>query len=166
MPDQDTEASRAARHETEAERADRNFNELLQELRVAQTGVQFLFAFLLTIPFTERFTMLPLEGRTVYLVTMITASLAMACLVAPVSYHRLLFRQGLKRQIVTAGSRLAQAGLAFLCVTVVGALYLVVDVVVNTRTAIAVATAMAVVFALLWYILPMRHREAGGADAD
>src|SRR3954471_14600096 len=99
MPDRNrhSEASRNGdvaedgRHETAAQRADRNFNELLQELRVAQTGVQILFAFLLSLPFTQRFGQLTAEERVVYLITLLATALATACLIAPVSHHRVLF---------------------------------------------------------------------------
>ncbi len=84
------------RNETPLERADRNYNELLQELRVAQTGVQILFAFLLTIPFQQRFGEMVNAGlRQEYLATLLVTAMATALLIAPVTMHRILFRQGL-----------------------------------------------------------------------
>ncbi|HLL65263.1 MAG TPA: DUF6328 family protein [Micromonosporaceae bacterium] len=147
------------RRETEAERADRNFNELLQELRVAQTGVQILFAFLLTLPFTERFSAVQAEDKVVYLTTVICTAVAMACLVAPVSHHRIMFAQGLKRQLVQSASRFAATGLVFLFIAVLGAIYLIVDVVVNTATAGVITGSLAVLFVTLWYIVPLRRRR-------
>src|SRR3989440_12619176 len=88
------------RDETPTERADRNFTELLQELRVAQTGVQILFAFLLTLPFTQRFNVVTTELKWVYLATIVCAALSMACLIAPVSQHRIVFARGLKPRLV------------------------------------------------------------------
>src|SRR5436190_19904603 len=88
------------RDETPLERWDRNFSELLQELRVAQTGVQVLFAFLLTLPFTNRFERIAGVDRYTYVCTIAAAAAATALLIAPVSYHRLVFRQGRKRQLV------------------------------------------------------------------
>src|SRR5947209_10039375 len=88
------------RTETVLERWDRNFSELLQELRVAQTGVQVLFAFLLTLPFTNRFERITEVQRGTYVVTLVAAAAATALLIAPVSYHRLVFRQGRKPQLV------------------------------------------------------------------
>src|SRR5437764_8860996 len=113
------------RDETEAERADRNFSELLQELRVAQTGVQILFAFLLTLPFTQRFEKVGAGDRSVYLGTLLATALATACLIAPVSQHRILFRHRRKPELVVAANQLAQAGLAFLLIAVIGAVYLI-----------------------------------------
>src|SRR5213080_1326027 len=110
----------SGRDETELERWDRNFNELLQELRVAQTGVQILFAFLLTLPFTQRFEKVGAEDRAVYLGTLLATALATACLIAPVSQHRILFRRHRKPEIVDTASRLAETGLAFLLVAVLG----------------------------------------------
>src|SRR4051794_17651990 len=89
--------------ETPAERADRNFVELLQELRVAQTGVQILFAFLLTLPFTNRFVSIDGFQRGVYVFTLVSSATTVALLVAPVAVHRLLFQRGRKRELVYVG---------------------------------------------------------------
>ncbi|GII21662.1 DUF6328 family protein [Planosporangium mesophilum] len=147
------------RTETPTERADRNFNELLQELRVAQTGVQILFAFLLTLPFTQNFARITEQQRTVYLGTLIATALATSCLIAPVSRHRLLFRRRRKPELVDEGSRLAIAGLAFLLVAVVGSVYLVFDVVVDTGVAAVVAGAIGAWLVLIWYVLPLLQRR-------
>src|SRR6185437_5639709 len=101
-----------SRNESAAHRLDRNFSELLQELRVAQTGVQILFAFLLSIAFQQRFTSLQNYQRVFYLVTLMAAALAAVLLIAPVAVHRMLFRQHLKDEVVALTSRLAVAGLA------------------------------------------------------
>src|SRR6476469_3807094 len=93
-----------SRNESAAERLDRNLGELLQELRVAQTGVQILFAFLLTLPFTQRFGEVTRFERDVYFVTLMCAGSASAFLIAPVSYHRLLFRQREKHHVVFAAN--------------------------------------------------------------
>ncbi len=143
------------RDETEAERADRNFGELLQELRVAQTGVQILFAFLLTLPFTQRFERLDSEDRTVYLGTLLATALATACLIAPVSQHRILFRRHRKPEIVDTASRLAEAGLVLLLAAVLGAVYLIFDVVIGTGIAGVITGALAVWFVLIWYVQPL-----------
>src|SRR5579875_1571606 len=97
----DEDAPRAYRRdESEAERLDRNFNELLQELRVAQTGVQILFAFLLSIAFQHNFTKLSAEQRDLYIGTLVSAALAAVLIIAPVAAHRLLFRQHRKDTLV------------------------------------------------------------------
>src|SRR5689334_10782878 len=95
------------RDETPLERSDRNFSELLQELRVAQTGVQVLFAFLLTLPFTNRFGQIAGVDRYTYVGTVVAAGAATALLIAPVSYHRMVFQQGRKAQLVRVAHRLA-----------------------------------------------------------
>ncbi|HEV7976528.1 DUF6328 family protein [Amycolatopsis sp.] len=157
------------RQETTTERADRNFNELLQELRVAQTGVQILFAFLLTLPFTQGFPKISVQQRGVYLATLIATALATSCLIAPVSHHRILFRRRRKPELVDEASRLALAGLTFLLISVVGAVYLVFDVVVGTGMAGVVAGAIGLWLLVIWYVQPLLQRRklagrsAGGA---
>ena len=99
-------------------RADRNFAELLQELRVAQTGVQILFAFLLGLVFTDRFARLGTTERGIYLATLAASALTGALLVAPVMVHRLLFQRGFKRELVRIGHRFAVAGLCGLLTTI------------------------------------------------
>lgn len=153
-----SDAKPDGRDETVAERADRNFIELLQELRVAQTGVQILFAFLLTLPFTQRFSSVQSDDKGVYLATVIVTAIAMACLVAPVSHHRILFARGLKRELVRSAGRLASAGLVFLLLAVMGAIYLIVDVVANAVAASAITGGLATLFLFLWYVLPLRYR--------
>jgi hypothetical protein len=151
--------------ETEDERADRNLGELLQELRVAQTGVQILFAFLLTLPFTQRFHEITTEQRVVYLLTLATSALATVCIIGPVSHHRILFQQGLKPQLVQATNRLANYGLIFLWTSMVLSVFLIFDVVLGTTAAVIAGAILAVVFLLIWYVHPLRiraRRDAGG----
>jgi uncharacterized protein DUF6328 len=153
-----TDALSDGRDETLEERADRDYSELLQELRVAQTGVQILFAFLLTVPFTERFADVTTEQRTIYLVTLLVTALATVCLTAPVSHHRILFHQGRKEQLVRASSRLAATGLVFLWLSVVGAVFLIFDVVLGTVVGVAAGAALAVTFISIWYAYPLLKR--------
>jgi TRAP-type uncharacterized transport system fused permease subunit len=145
--DQD-ERSDDGRDESEQVRADRNFNELLQELRVAQTGVQILFAFLLTLPFTQKFDLISDPDRYTYLGTLLAAAAASAFLIAPVSWHRILFRQG-------TSDRLAMVGLFFLVVAVSGAVYLIFDFVVGGTAAAIITTLTAGLFVTLWFVLPL-----------
>ncbi len=154
----DGQPERYSRDETDAERLDRNYAELLQELRVAQTGVQILFAFLLTIAFQQRFAALSTFQRDVYLGTLIAAAVAAVLLIAPVAAHRLLFRQGLKDELVAYTGRLAGAGLVFLTLAILGAVLLIVDVVVGAPAAAVVTAAMALLVLLVWYVLPERSR--------
>lgn len=140
--------------ESPAERADRNFVELLQELRVAQTGVQILFAFLLTLPFTNRWETITEPERIVYLCTLIAAASASALLIAPVAVHRITFQQGVKHKVVRLSDKLAMAGLCCLVLAVVGAVFLIVDVVAGGALAGVLAAFMAALFSTLWFVLP------------
>ena len=152
------DAEADGRDETENERADRNYSELLQELRVAQTGVQILFAFLLTMPFTQRFHDVRSEMRWLYLGTLVAATVATACLIAPVSHHRILFGRHRKPDLVRFANRLAHVGLAALMVAILGAVFLVVDVVSSQGVAVGTAAALAVLFLGTWYVQPLRLR--------
>lgn len=144
--------------EDPGKRWDRNYSELLQELRVAQTGVQILFAFLLTIPFAARFTEVTSSfDRFVYAFTVVTTALAMALLVAPVSHHRQVFRQGRKPELVVTSSRMAKAGLAMMLLSVMGAVYLVLDVVAGMGWAGGIVAFLAAVYLFLWYVVPRLH---------
>ncbi|GAB2819962.1 DUF6328 family protein [Actinoallomurus bryophytorum] len=142
------------RDETGLERWDRNFIELLQELRVAQTGVQILFAFLLTLPFTNRFGEVGDLDKVVYVITLVAAATATALLIAPVSDHRQVFRQGRKPQLVRTASTLAQAGLGALLVAIIGAMFLVLDVVAGLGWAAGIAVVITLLYLMLWYMLP------------
>ncbi len=146
------------RHETPLERWDRNLAELLQEVRVAQTGVQILFAFLLTLPFSNRFGQITPTDKTAYLISLIAAATATALLIAPASYHRLVFRQGLKAELVRYASALALVGLGFLLIAIAGAVFLVVNVVSGTLVAGILTAAVAVLYVTLWYVVPIWQR--------
>ena len=146
------------RHETRAERLDRNWNELLQELRVTQTGVQILTGFLLTLPFQERFEDLDAYQRTVFLVLVVLAVLTTGLIVAPVSLHRIMFRKHLKRELVDSADRLARAGLVALAFTISGAAMLVFDVVVSRGAAIVAGLVALAFLAALWAVFPLVKR--------
>lgn len=157
------------RNETEAQRLDRNYSELLQELRVAETGVQILFAFLLGIAFQQRFADIDAFQRAVYLGTLICSAVSALLLIAPVAAHRLLFRRHLKDELVAFTGRVAVGGLAFLLLAVLGAVVLIVDVVANRPAAFIVAAALAAVGIWFWGIAPARWRartEPIDDDAD
>ena len=125
----DTPSDRRPR-ETPDERADRNFDELLQELRVAQTGVQILFAFLLTIPFQQRFSQAVGAGlRWEYLGTLLATAIASALLIAPVSYHRILFQPGAQAEHRRVLGQTGEGRLVLPRRPILGSLYLVVAVV-------------------------------------
>lgn len=147
------------RDESEHERLNRNLTELLQELRVAQAGVQILFAFLLTLPFTQRFKEVGSTGRGVYLATVVAAAGAIVCLIAPVAYHRIVFRQNEKRQLVLDSNKLALAGLVFLALAMLGALFLVTDFLFPAVTVALVVGGVGLAFVVLWIVLPMVRRD-------
>ncbi|MEV0637717.1 DUF6328 family protein [Streptomyces sp. NPDC050619] len=152
-----------ARNETPLERADRNFGELLQELRVTQTGVQILFAFLLTLAFTPRFPSLDTVQRATYVVTLLLAVLAAALFTAPAALHRSLFQRGAKPRIVQVSSRLAAVGMGVLVLAFTGSVLLVVDVTTGRAGGVAAAAATLLVCLGLWGLLPRLVRRAGQA---
>ena len=149
------------RNETEAERYDRNFSELLQELRVVQTGAQLLFAFLLTVAFSNRFAAETERVRGVYVATLLLTTLATGLLIAPAAYHRHHFRRGLKGEVVQVGHLLAQAGIATLALAIASAVLLVMLVVVETWLAWGLAVATLVMLASLWFAVPTLRRARG-----
>lgn len=135
-------------------RLSRNLNELLQELRVVQPGVQILSAFLLTVPFSARFGELTAHQRTTFLIVLSGSLLTTVLMMAPVAFHRTLFRQQRRHWIVEAANNCTRAGLAALGVTMVGALYLVFDVVAD-RTAAVIALVVGLVIVVgLWWAVP------------
>jgi len=147
------------REESEADRLDRNLGELLQELRVAGLGVQVLFGFLLSLPFTTRFSHLSPGQRNLYLGTIVLAAVATALLLGPVAYHRLVFRQGLKERLVRAANIMAIAGLATVGLAVSAAVLLVTDYVSSGLTAALITAFVTCLFAGLWFALPLAHRR-------
>jgi hypothetical protein len=136
------------------ERLTRNLNELLQELRVTQTGVQILTGFLLTVPFSNRFADLDDLQRTVYLCVLVGSVLTTAIVVAPVAFHRALFRQKERRWIVEAANRCVQGGLILMALTVSGVLFLVFDLVVGPTAATVAMIAALACFAVVWGLPP------------
>jgi membrane-bound acyltransferase YfiQ involved in biofilm formation len=149
---------RPERDETPEERADRNMSELLQELRVALPGVQVLFAFLLAVPFQQRFAeVTPFQEKTYFVVLLLSAA-ATAFLIAPSAYHRLNFAQGDKPHIVEVASRLSVIGLALLALAMSGAVLLVTDFLFGDATVAVTIVATVAVFAALWFVLPLARR--------
>lgn len=137
----------------------RNLNELLQELRVMQTGVQILTGFLLTVPFTERFTSLTGFQQRMYLGILVAAVLTTLVIVAPVCYHRVLFRQGERDWIVRAAHLCGLAGLAGLALVSTAVVLLVFDVVLGRTEALTAAAAVALAFIVMWAVVPLSGRD-------
>ncbi|WP_250447464.1 DUF6328 family protein [Actinotalea sp. C106] len=148
------DGSHGGRHESPIERLDRHWLEILQELRVTQTGIQILTGFLLTVPFQSRFTDLTGSQRAIYLVLVLLAAITTGLVVAPVSLHRLLYRRHVRATLVAAADRLMRAGLVCLALVVSGVVLLVVDVVTGRTPAIVTASALLVILGLGWFALP------------
>lgn len=156
------------RRESPLERLDRNWGEILQELRVTQTGIQILTGFLLTVPFQSRFADLNPDQKLIYLVLVVLAAVTTALLVAPVSMHRLLFRRGAKSTLVTEADRLMRVGLVFLALVVSGVVLLVFDVVTTRTVALVTSGGLLAVLAGTWFVLPAvlaRRRPRKDDDA-
>jgi hypothetical protein len=146
------------RAETETERLDRNWSSLLQELRVAQTGVQLLTGFLLIVPFQARFSELNGVMRTVYLVTVACSLGATVLLVAPVGMHRMLFRRHRLDTLVSASHLYAILGLLLLGVALAGVAVVVFYLVAGTTGAWIAGGIMLAALAVFWFLLPLRER--------
>jgi hypothetical protein len=159
----DLEDSARRRGESPDQTLDRNVDELLQETRVATAGVQFLFAFLLTLPFTQRFGELTDFSEDMYTVTLLSTACAAVVLIAPVAFHRVLFRQHEKEAMVRFADRSLLAGLVLLLLGIVSAVLLVLDVVLGRGPAVAGAAAVAALGAGMWFALP-GWRRARSAD--
>lgn len=147
------------RDETEGERLDRNWNELLQELRVTQTGTQIFTGFLLTIPFQQRFGDLTPHQITIYLVLVGFSTLATVLAIAPVSLHRALFRQGAKTRIVHIANLLLIFALAAVALTLTGTALLIFDVVLTPSAGIVAGVITLIVTGLIWMALPAMTRQ-------
>jgi Family of unknown function (DUF6328) len=146
--------------EDDKERLDRELIELLNELRVALPGVQVLFAFLLTVPFSQRFSSVTATQERVYFASFICTALASAFLIAPSAYHRIQFRASDKEQMLMTSNRLAIVGMAFLAVAVTLVVYVITDVLFGGAWTPVVTAAIGACYMCLWYVLPLvRHRQ-------
>ena len=145
----------ASRDETDAERFDRNWSELIQELRVAQTGVQVLAGFLLTIPFTQRFGDIGDAHTTIYLVAFSLAVITIGLMSAPVALHRFLFGQHEKDTLVHMGDIIAKTGMTAMGLTLVAVVVLIFGVVVDDTAGIVAGVVVFVFYALAWAVLPL-----------
>jgi hypothetical protein len=147
--------------EDQQERTSRELIELLQELRIVIPGVQVLFAFLLTVPFSQGFPRLDALQRGVFFATLLCTAVATALLIAPSSHHRVLFRQGVREQRLKLGNLLAILGLVFLVPAMVGVVFVITDLIFGLTAAVIVTLLMALSFSLLWFALPLRYRGNG-----
>ena len=167
-PARDVDAPDPERHESDLERLDRNTGELLQELRVAVTGVQVMLAFLLVVPFNTRFTKLTSFERDVYFATLLCVTLAAVLLMSPSIHHRVLFRLRQKRYLVAVGNQAAIVGMAFLTLGFTGILVLISDFMWGAVTAGIVGGVGLVLIATVWFGMPFARRRKlarrGSAD--
>lgn len=143
--------------ESPAERADRNFADLLQELRVTQTGVQILFAFLLILAFQPGFTQLDRPAVILYTVTVVFCVASVIFLIAPVALHRAMFGRGRKAEVVRVSAGQAKAGLALLGVALVGASLLALDAALPRWLALVIGAMIFVTLLTVWFVLPVRR---------
>jgi Family of unknown function (DUF6328) len=147
-----------SRDESLAERDDRNLAELLQELRVAGLGVQVLFGFLLSLPFTNRFARLSHPQRDLYLASLVLAAVSTALLLGPVAYHRMVFRRGQKEGLVRSASVMAILGLVTVGLAVSAAVLLVTGFVAGGLAAASITAIVFCLFGVLWFAFPLARR--------
>ena len=148
----------SGRDESEFQQLDRNYGELLQELRVAQVGVQILFASMLTVAFTPQFERISSLQRGTYVVTLLAAAASTALLIGPVAFHRIVFRHNQKDDLVRVSHRLALGGLACLAVALVGVVLLILEQVLGQTPALWFSAGVAAVFVVIWLVLPVVSR--------
>ncbi|MFJ8082176.1 hypothetical protein RKD23_006900 [Streptomyces sp. SAI-170] len=154
-------AKRTGRDETPEERADRMWGELIQEVRVAQMGVQILFGFLLTVVFTPTYRRLSDTDQTIYIVTVVLGACATGALIGPVSLHRLVSGRRVKPQAVRVASKLTLLGLVLLLATMTASLLLILRVATHNGFVPYLVTAVVAWYVLCWFGIPMwtRHRH-------
>jgi Family of unknown function (DUF6328) len=144
--------------EDEKERLDRELIELLNELRVIVTGVQMLFAFLLTVAFSQRFVAVTSLDRYVYFATVLSTALSSVWLIAPAAYHRLLFRYHEKQHMLVVANRMAITGLTFLALSITGVLFLITDVLFGGAATVVVTVLTVLLVVGLWFVWPLTRR--------
>lgn len=140
----------------------RNWTELVQELRSTQTGVQVLTGFLLAVPFTERFDRLDDVERTAYLVVLTGAVSATMAVLAPIAYHRILFRRDRRPWLVETANRIARAGLVLAALTMCGVVFLAFDLTINRTAGMVVAHVAFLGYGVLWVVVPLQARPPAG----
>ena len=140
----------------------RNWTELVQELRSTQTGVQVLTGFLLAVPFTDRFDTLDHVERTAYLVVLTGAVSATMAVLAPIAYHRILFRRDRRPWLVETANRIARAGLVLAALTMCGVVFLSFDLSISRTAGIVASLVAFLAYVALWVVVPLRARPPAG----
>jgi hypothetical protein len=160
----DTDAEELVEQETGEsgqERRARELIELLQELRVVLPGVQVLFAFLLTVPFSARFGEVSPLQQTVFFATLTCTAISAGLLIAPSAHHRLLWRQQAREHRLRLANRLAIAGMVLLVPGMVGAMFVITDILFGSTAAAAATAAITAFFLYVWFVIPIRYRLNG-----
>ena len=158
LPDTEVPANRIP-----ADQINRNWTELVQELRSTQTGVQVLTGFLLAVPFTDKFDTLDDVQRTAYLLVLSFAVAATAATLSPIAYHRILFRRGRRPWLVHTANRIARAGLVLASLTTCGVVFLIFDLTVGRSGGIIASVTAFVGYLVLWVLVPLRAHPPSGA---
>lgn len=162
-PDSEREAQGEERSENGQQRRNRELIELLNELRVALPGVQVLFAFLLTVPFSEGFGKLTEVQRAVYFSTLMAAAVASTLFMAPTSYHRIRFREGDKERMLRTSNRMTIVGVGFLALGIGGAVFLIADLMFGAAGAATAFAGMAGLVVWSWFALPLFRKLKDGS---
>jgi hypothetical protein len=140
---------------------DRQLLELLNELRIALPGVQLLFGFLLTVPFSQRFGETTIFQRNVYYVTLVSTAVSTICLIAPSAVHRLRFHQSERAYVIESANKLLIAGLSFLGLAIIGALLLITDFLYDGPRVVIYVGAVALLLVVLWFVRPLYRHVRG-----
>ena len=139
------------------ERQARELAELLQELRVVLPGVQVLFAFLLTVPFSARFDIVTPVQQAVFFATLVCTALSAGLLLAPSAHHRLLWRRRTRERRLRVANRLAIAGMLLLVLAMVGVMFVITDVLFGSTAAAIATAAISGFFTYVWFVMPIRY---------
>jgi hypothetical protein len=139
----------------------RNWTELVQELRATQIGVQVLIGFLLAVPYTNRFETLDRFEKAAYLVVLSIAVTATAAVLAPIAYHRILFRRGLRPWLVETANTIARAGLVLAALSMCGVVFLAFDLAAGTTAGVVASLVAIVGYVVLWLVVPLRAHPPG-----
>jgi membrane-bound acyltransferase YfiQ involved in biofilm formation len=159
MADRMTESRPEHDEESRQERVNRELIELLNELRVALPGVQVLFAFLLTVPFSNGYKRITNFQKNVYFAILVATAISTACFIVPTAYHRLNFRKSEKEQILLSSNKFAVAGIMFLAVSMSGVMVLITDIIYSRVAAVVAGLLALVLFGGLWAALPLVRRS-------
>jgi hypothetical protein len=155
--DQPDDKDRAQdRNESHSERLDRNWDELLQELRITQTGLQLLSGFLLTLPFTQVFSTLDKGQQGIYLTLVVISGTAVGANMTPIMMHRRVFRAGVKDRVVAVGHAMVQVVMTAIALLAIGMAVLIFSVVVSWTAGVVVGVALAIVLAIQLWVVPSR----------